>query len=82
MNNRAILRAAGTKVDYVRYRFCIWFDRIFSFVCSHQSSLIMVANHSGQEGLRQRTNASSATTKLVVTEKGRELDKRLDNHET
>ena len=32
--------------------------------------------------LRQRPNGSAQTSKLVVTEEGKEADKRLDNHET
>ena len=32
--------------------------------------------------LRQRTNGSAQTSKLVVTEEGKKADKRLDNHET
>jgi len=31
----------------------------------------MGVNHTSNEGLRQRTNASSNTTKLVVTERQR-----------
>jgi hypothetical protein len=32
--------------------------------------------------LRQRTNGSAQASKFVVTEEGKEADKRLDNHET
>ena len=32
--------------------------------------------------LRQRPNGSAQTSKFVVTEEGKEADKRLDNHET
>ena len=32
--------------------------------------------------LRQRTNGPAQASKLVVTEEGKEADKRLDNHET
>lgn len=42
----------------------------------------MVVNHTGGEGLRHRTNATGNTTKVVITEKGREIDQRLDKHET
>ena len=32
--------------------------------------------------LRQRTNGSAQTAKFVVTEEGKQADKRLDSHET
>ena len=32
--------------------------------------------------LRQRTNGSAQTSKLVITEEGKKADRRLDNHET
>lgn len=38
----------------------------------------MVAN-TGAEGLRQRNNVAN---KVVVTEEGKEMDERLDKHET
>ena len=31
---------------------------------------------------RQRTNGSAKASKLVITEEGKEVDKRLDKHET
>ncbi|KAG5654354.1 hypothetical protein H0H81_003812 [Sphagnurus paluster] len=41
----------------------------------------MVANDSGKEGLRHRANATGIS-KVTITEKGREIDSRLDRHET
>ena len=32
--------------------------------------------------LRQRTNGSAHASNFVVTEEGKQADKRLDNHET
>ncbi|GLB41937.1 putative ERG4 ERG24 ergosterol biosynthesis protein [Lyophyllum shimeji] len=34
------------------------------------------------EGLRHRANATGKTNKIVITEQGREIDRRLDTHET
>lgn len=34
------------------------------------------------DGLRQRANATGNGTKLATTEQGREIDQRLDKHES
>lgn len=60
--------------------------RVASIAC-HKST-IMTSKASGIEttlptNIHQRSNASNGNpTKLVVTEAGREIDKRLDKHET
>ncbi|KAG5723670.1 Delta(24(24(1)))-sterol reductase [Termitomyces sp. T112] len=42
----------------------------------------MVANSTGAEGLRQRGNATRKTSTVTITEQGREMDSRLDKHES
>ena len=41
-----------------------------------------VNTNGGDNLLRFRSNGTGNTSKIVISEKGREMDKRLDKHET